>query len=155
MTEPAVPGVEEIARLLMEVDNAHIDRTRVEPVVEQLHLDMARAIFDRFAPILAGNERLARIAEAYAACESVARKRVDHIDPALEERLPALCKISRETWLAHKQRAPIMAVDMLEYAKRQALEARALAAEAALAGAEQRCAEWAEKVAAAIRAQGE
>lgn len=130
MTAPAeMPGVEEIARLLV---SAHASLATPQ--------NTARAILALFAPILAEKERLAGIADAYTACESVARKRVDHIEPSLEERLPALCEISRETWLAHKERAPIMAVDMLEHAKRKALEARALAAEAALAAERERCA---------------
>lgn len=156
-----MPGVEEIRRIIDDALNSAIP----EPWEVSAHA--ATRILALFAPILAERERLAGMADAYAACESVARKRVDHIDPALEERLPALCEISRETWLAHKERAPIMAVDMLEHAKRKALEARALAAEAALAAERERCAKIAESpmhtldwraraaIAAAIRAQGE
>lgn len=59
----AMPSEEEIARVLMEVDNAHIDRTRIEPVVEDLHRDFARAVLALFAPILAEKERRALEAE--------------------------------------------------------------------------------------------
>lgn len=91
------------------------------------------AVLALFAPVLAEKERLGGIADAYAACESVARKRVENIAPALEEALPDPRLMSRETWLTHKSRAPIMAVDMLEHAKLKAMEARALDAEAAMA----------------------
>lgn len=129
----------------------------------------ARAVLALFAPILAEKERLRQTADAYDACVSVARSRVSRISPDLEEALPGLCQISRETWIIHKERAPIMAVDMLEHAKLKAAEARALAAESAVAAERERCAKVVEfyraevwgasaprtALAAAIRAKGE
>lgn len=124
MAEPAVPGLD------LDALVAHLEtvESALRTAAETIDKLTARALAAE-----AEKEKLSGIAEAYAACESVARKRVDHIDPALEERLPALCEISRETWLAHKERAPIMAVDMLHYAQLKA-------AEAALAGERERVA---------------
>lgn len=145
MTAPAeMPGVEEIRRKVTHIVESAMNSAIPEPW--EVSAAASAAILALFAPILAEKERLAGIADAYAACESVARKRVNHIDPALEESLPDLCETSRETWLAHKERAPIMAVDMLERAKRKSLESRALAAEAALAAERERAAGIAERL---------
>ncbi len=102
---------------------------------------------DLFAPILAEKERLIRELAALldkqlgTPCEQIRhRQEADDLRAQIAN-------------LTERTRLPVIA-DYIEVQNSRAMEARALAAEAALAEAEERCAKWADKVAAAIRAEG-
>lgn len=55
--------------------------------------------------------------DSYAACVSVARKRVQNISPEIEAQIPRVCEIEQRIWEQHRDRMPISAVDMLNHAK--------------------------------------
>ena len=139
MVTAQMPSEGEIARAIYEDRNGHgcVPWSRRDRAHKAPYLSDARAVLALFAPILAEKEAAEEQAESFKA---MYRQAVDWRDE----------KIAKLTTRAEDAE---FAMSRVEKSAASA-EARALAAEAALAAERERCAKWADKVAAAIRAEG-